>query len=135
MSLRRGCVLRDYVSKRVKNYPEVDEPMMCWYRNMQAKTLVIVEDQLSALKCSRFYESVALLGVGLNTDKVVEIANVMFERGIRKSILLLDEDAYTEALKKQMRWSSVLEGLVVENSINKDPKYWDNDSLKMLGEE
>lgn len=86
--------------KIVRFFQEVDEPWMCWYRKAKdkSKTLVILEDQLSALRLSSVFQTIALLGTGLQEEKVDEIRARIMEGEISQIIVSLDKDATAKAI-------------------------------------
>jgi len=103
----RGHVLRRELSngkKEVRSYKVRDEPWMCWYRTSHAD-VILVEDQISALKGASFATTVALLGAELSFEKMDEILSVA-----RGNIwLALDKDAHKstfEYLKKYRSYSN-----------------------------
>ena len=56
------------------NFMELNEIPMSWYRGDTSKIVVVVEDQLSAMRISlEGYTSVALLGVNMSITKMLEI--------------------------------------------------------------
>jgi hypothetical protein len=59
-------------TKDCKGYKQVDEPWICWYRR-STSDVVVVEDQISALKGATFVTTASLCGVGLSQDKFDEI--------------------------------------------------------------
>lgn len=94
-----------------------DDIAACWYKYRRAsKTLVIVEDQLSALRMCPHVHSLALLGTNLNESKVEEIKVEKFEH----VILSLDNDATKEAIKLQLKWREALPMCV--HGLHKDIK-------------
>lgn len=104
LGVRRGVVTKALSAGQVpKNltYKEVDEPWMGWYLrdlvaipNSQDKygTLVVVEDLISALKASRFYPTVALMGTHISHNMLMELVGL----GDR-IVLSLDSDATQKA--------------------------------------
>jgi hypothetical protein len=76
--------------------------------------LVILEDQLSAIKASRMVDAVALLGTDLSALKIKEISDEIGKRRLyTKVVLLLDADAYGKALKILMRTRALLPNVIV----------------------
>lgn len=80
--------------------------------------LVLVEDQLSAIKLHAFgYDSVALLGTP--TDKLASysgsdrVAEIVQAAGDREVIVALDSDATEEAFKFARKWRSAFKRLRV----------------------
>lgn len=100
---RRGWNIRSFNPQL--GYPKWDayreaweEPWMAWYERqfvMEDAPVIVVEDQISALKASRMAIGCALLGTSLDIDKVVEIGK---KAGNRKVFLALDKDATANAI-------------------------------------
>ena len=112
----RGMVARYYHKRFYKDkelpkavaYKEVDGPWLSWYtRDIKTKCLVLVEDQVSALKASEYVDCVALLGTNIDEREAMEIAQHKAEH----VIVALDADAINSAhkLKRQfgLLWQSV----------------------------
>lgn len=104
----RGAVFRNKLqdgSKVSLSYRVLDEPWMCWYMNhLHTDDIIIVEDQISACRAAAWVTAVALLGTGLNDDKIYEI--VQHQR-TGKIWLALDRDALGKSLKFLRRWRLV----------------------------
>lgn len=105
MGKRRGAQLRSYnPDARIKviAHPESHAPWQAWYRLGTGRpdgiheplTLVVVEDQVSAVKTSRHFNTVATLGTQLTPDRVQELAAV----GARNVLFALDADATGKAI-------------------------------------
>lgn len=97
MGLRRGWVLRSYEPyERLKALTrmDVDEPHLSYYRPNNSPHVVVVEDIPSAVRCSRYCDSVALCGSGCSTDYANEIA-----AHYRNVVWALDEDATAQAIR------------------------------------
>ena len=127
----RGQVLYRYSDKKISTYKlseESREPLISWYKPFLGKEIVLVEDQLSAIKLARYWNTVALLGTGLSKEAIIEIA-----RYSTKQYLALDRDAIATALTQQRRWRNLLDIEIVET--RRDPKYWENCQLKALNED
>jgi len=95
----RGQVLRYYDGSEPKTitYPDApDRPLQAWYvRRMplRGQRLLLVEDQVSAMKAASYVNSVALLGTNLSTAGALEIA----ETQPSEVIIALDYDATSQA--------------------------------------
>jgi hypothetical protein len=132
---RRGGVIRSYNEKKVRNVKEmVDEPWISWYwcDDPIRDTLVVCEDQLSAIKCARYFPSVALLGIDMSPEKVTEIAAMENVWKFGSVHLILDPDAFKKAMEMFERWCVLLPGLMAVKT-DKDPKYWDDEQIKGIG--
>lgn len=114
MGKRRGAQLRSYetwVRDKVLARPETHAPWQAWYRLGTGRpdgiheplTLVVVEDQVSAVKTSRHFNTVATLGTSLTPDRVQELAAI----GARNVLFALDADATGKAID-MMRENMVL---------------------------
>lgn len=69
---------------------------LAWYPNRsKTKNILVVEDQLSAIRASNHITSVALLGTHLNEDRLDEL--LAFDTG--KVYLALDRDAVPQAVE------------------------------------
>lgn len=101
-SRERGASYRSYDGATPKSIIRLDEDgiAMSWYvRKRKSKALVIVEDQVSAIKLSSFYDSVALLSTNLSEAKVKEIADKKYPR----VYLCLDNDATSVAINLMIK--------------------------------
>lgn len=97
----RGFVLRHYDGRKAKASTRLHTagPSLSWYVRGEERTprnadrLVLVEDQISALKLSKYHTTVALLGTSLSPEGVLEISSMKPGR----VIIALDEDASNSA--------------------------------------
>lgn len=100
----------DYDGPKSLGYPSNTEPFQSWYipdNDPSNDTVVIVEDQISAIKAAdEGYRALALLGTHLNGDRVREI---QLERPER-TVLALDADAENIACKLAQKWAIALPG-------------------------
>lgn len=116
---RRGYVIRQPVWKgfpqppmegrpgcpKALTYLEVDAEPISFYldtglQHVESSPLIIVEDQVSAMRCmSDGLRAVALLGTHLNMHRVREIASVS-----KDVIIALDEDATATAFGMAQTW-------------------------------
>ena len=77
-------------------------------------TLVLVEDQVSAIKASRLVDCVSLMGTNLSLGKMNEIAReVNKSKYYDKVLILLDADAYRQSIKHLSRTRAILTGVGV----------------------
>lgn len=101
----RGAMLRylDGTEPKVVSYKATDQPWQAWYvqrPEVESTTLVVVEDQISAMKCWQLgFDAVALLGTNLNREKVEEIAD-----SHEWAYLALDKDAFGKAIEYARKW-------------------------------
>ncbi len=129
----RGVVIRRVLEtgrKYVNSYKIADEPWICWYRTA-IRDVVVVEDQISALKAARFATSVALLGTALSYDKLDEIKQVA---GPGKIWLALDKDASTNTLDYLRRYRTYCGGNLNGLMLSKDIKDMSYSEIAKLGE-
>jgi hypothetical protein len=111
----RGVVLRKpwpgaprstgYPGPKARVYLSHDLPAMSVYRDPAAtgKTVILVEDQLSAIKASQLPGvawAVALIGTHIEQDRAREIAMLPHQR----VVIALDADATSTAFKLARRW-------------------------------
>jgi hypothetical protein len=127
----RGHVLRvqkESGAKEVKSYKIVDEPWQCWYYHHDTD-VVVVEDQISALKASSYCTAVALLGTELSQAKFEEILRV--SKG-RRIWLALDKDATKKGFEYLKRYRIFTDKLFLL-MLNKDIKNMSDKELMDLG--
>lgn len=87
-----------------------DEVALAWYIfKRKSPDLVLVEDQISAIRMSPHMDSCALLSTNLSDGKIAEIK----KRGYRRIILCLDKDATSQAIMYGLKYRSVLPNLEV----------------------
>ncbi len=113
-------------------YMHSDAPTQSWYRSKYAgPKIVLVEDQLSAMKVAQQTETtaVALLGTQLDARKVREISQYRPD----EVIIALDEDATDQAFKLARKWGLAFSKVRVA-ILEQDLKDTDNDDiLEVLG--
>jgi len=139
----RGDNVRTYTSlledgstfPKAKIYIEPDDVPMSWHRinftptqihnktqtnrelmipGFMDRLLILVEDQVSAIKASRMVDSVALLGTSLNFGRMMEVVEVINSSGKYDNVLLLlDSDAYKKAIEVYIRTRSIIPNLGV----------------------
>ena len=94
----------------IKLYDE-DTVAQCWYKwKRKSNVLVLVEDQVSAIKIAKYAHSVALMGTNLSEAKLLEI---MYNGDYDRVHLTLDKDAIYEAIKTQLKWRERMPNLMV----------------------
>ena len=110
------------ITKRFEN-----EQAMCWYRPRKyGRTLVIVEDQPSALRvCAAHVDALALCGTLISPARITEIADQNYDR----VILCLDKDATVTAIKTVAVYRNKLKTLVVR-PLAKDVKNMDKEEFQ-----
>jgi hypothetical protein len=90
---------------KVLTYMDNEEPVQSWEGNPRCeRTVVLVEDQISALRLNRYvpqFISIALLGTGLNEEKVAEI-----QRYALDVLIALDADATGQAFSHARKWGA-----------------------------
>lgn len=110
-SKKRGENYRSYqggVPKSLIHLGTEDAVASCWYKFRRAsKTLVIVEDQMSAIKLAPYVHTLALLGTNLSEAKINEIPKSGPEK-YDNIYLCFDNDATSTAVKTQLDWVEVL---------------------------
>lgn len=112
-SKKRGVNLRSYEAgvtpKSVVDLPVEDECKLAWYNQMRRKsdTLVLVEDQVSAIRVSQDFHAAALLGTNLSSTMLEEIK----AQGYKAVILCLDNDATNVSIATVLRYRHTLEEL------------------------
>lgn len=129
----RGLIVRRILEdgrKYINSYKLVDEPWLCWYRTA-IRDVVVVEDQISALKAARFATSVALLGASLSYSKLDEIKQVA---GAGKIWLALDKDASVNTLDYLKRYRTYCGGNLNGLMLSKDIKDMSYSEISKLGE-
>lgn len=107
---RRGYVLRSYdgAEPKAMTRMECDEPHMSWYREQNTSSVCVVEDIPSAVRASRYVDSVALCGTGCGPDYAREIA-----AHYTNVVWALDADAFQQALGHHRRWRILFEHSMV----------------------
>lgn len=103
---RTGVVLRALDKRQPKTKTHTEKDALSWFVNHSATIpgLIIVEDQFSAIRASRYLTSVALLGTHLNDQRVAEVRACK----LRPVYLALDADAWSTAVRYAVRYRSEL---------------------------
>lgn len=100
----RGWVLRSIVATegaKALTYTNEGEQGISWYKTSPHRGTVIVEDIPSAVRASRYVNSVALLGTGIGMDRAIEIA----EHAPRPLWIAFDQDATPLAFRWARRYA------------------------------
>lgn len=127
-----GYQLRSLNPKDLPKYSTTAwEKPLYWYSGKVNNTLVIVEDILSAIKCSRYCSSVALLSGGVNDKTLSSIVST----GHDNYIVFLDDD--NRQIKKSQialknRLELVSNNVKIISDLGKDPKDCSDDELKEI---
>lgn len=128
-SKKRGANYRSYQGYTPKSLINLfsDDAIACsWYRwRRTSDCVVLVEDQMSAIKVAGRYHSMALLGTNLSDAKIEEIKQL----GYKRVFLSLDNDATAEAIKIQIANRSKLPNLLVM-ALQKDIKDMKPDEME-----
>lgn len=78
---------------------------MSFYQGtMNADTIIIVEDQASAIRASSYCSSVALLGVSMDGLRAAAIAKT----SPKSVIFCLDKDAFGQNIKLSQKWGPMM---------------------------
>lgn len=129
--VERGTSYRSYEGVRPKAIVEMrTDADICssWYRWLRkSDTLVLVEDQVSAIKLAPHVHSVALLGTNISEELANEIAAFKYKH----VLIMLDNDATFKAIKLQIAWRSTIKGLLVAG-LEKDIKDMTNEEFSTL---
>lgn len=110
----RGQVFRSYaegvVPKTLNRMHNEDSVASSWYKFIRkSSTLVLVEDQMSAIKLAPHTHSLALLGTHLSEAKAKEIIEASYDR----VIISLDNDATYESIKTQLAFRNRIKNFYV----------------------
>lgn len=100
---------------------------------VSSRTLVLVEDAVSAICVGKFHKSVALLGTYLGKEQLPNILNIIYNNSIGRVIIALDPDATDKAKKIEKDLTQYVSNVKAIITI-KDPKYYDDLMLKNIGE-
>ena len=98
-----------------KLYYAPANPYVAWQGDYDS-SIIIVEDILSALKCSMYGRSVALLGTHISEEQALALS----ER-TRNLIIVLDPDATRVALKHKKKYQLMFDNIDVVR-LDRDPK-------------
>lgn len=125
-----GYQLRSLDGSEPKYETTAFEKPLFWYDGADSDTLVIVEDILSAIKCSRYTGSLALLSSGMS-DQVFEFISRSRHSNF---IVFLDYDnrqVRSNVLNIAGRLALLGPTKIIHN-LGKDPKECDDEELKVL---
>lgn len=99
-----GVMLRSLSGQQPKVLSFTEKGSIAWYVNRITPGVIIVEDQLSAARASRYLTSVALLGTNLSPERAAEIKAT----GLSPVHLALDNDAIAQAVRYVTKYRSQL---------------------------
>jgi DNA primase len=119
-----GVNLRSFSGAFPKAKLHTEEDSMAWYPKLGSKQLIIVEDQLSAIRAADYVNAVALLGTNLNDERATRIRK---ETPGYERYLALDQDAFDKAVKLTVQHRGLL-GLRLL-TLTKDLKDLTNEEL------
>lgn len=125
--LHRGWSLRDIRGNAIVKtltYIDKDEEGLSWYKTTPHTGTVLVEDIASAVRASKYINSVALLGTGIGDRRALEIA----EHATRPIILALDQDATSLSFRWGKKWG-LMWGDVQILPLDKDMKNMTEEEL------
>lgn len=126
--------------KRPKNrniLTATGEPLMSWYKSVAdpakgifgwSLPVVMVEDQISALRVSKFANAVSLMGTNLNNEKVLELRKCQAP----SFILALDEDATQTAVRYKRQFDELFPGGLKMVYLKRDLKDCHDDEIKTV---
>lgn len=111
-----GATLRSLSGQKPKSLSHTESMAMAWYLNHSSDSLIIVEDQLSAIRAADYVNAVALLGVNLSDDRASVIRAAKFD----EVFIALDNDAFQLTLDYSIKYRSYLQ--LVPLKLEKDIK-------------
>lgn len=134
-SRKRGANLRSYEGKQpralIQMYSDEEVPQ-CWYKwKRKSKVLLLVEDQVSAVRAAKDFHVVALLGTTLSNAKVQEI---VLNHEYEHVLICLDQDATYTAIRTQLRLRNTIKGLLMKG-LGKDIKDFDDEEYAKFVQE
>lgn len=97
-----------YAMKALTYLDAAEEPVQSWYSGKRGSKLIIVEDQISAMRLAEYGETLAvcaILGTGINAQKVHEIQSEF----ISFVTIALDADATGQAFAMARKWGPAFE--------------------------
>ena len=123
----RGIVLRRFDGRlpKASTRMHTDGPHLSWYQGGEDRRVVLVEDQISAVRLQPWYTTVSLLGTSLTPEGAMEIANYKPTR----VTIALDEDAVNTAYKLR-KWYGLLFPAVDVVHLSKDVKHMTDEEIE-----
>lgn len=123
-----GCYQARNFNKGAKKYYNAGSSgnVMPIYKAKEwSQTLILVEDAISAIRVSEFYDAMPVLGSSINLDKIARIPRM----GYNHVIVWLDHDKYKEALNIEHKLNFV--GITTDViCTDLDPKCYTSDIIK-----
>lgn len=119
--------LRSNVPVKALTYTNEGEEALSWYKTQPGAPTIIVEDIPSAVRASKYVNSVALLGTGVGAVRALEIS----EHTTNGVIIALDQDATGLSFRWARKWS-LLWGDVKVLPLKVDIKNMNEQELKEL---
>lgn len=110
--MHRGWVLRaitEVEGAKALTYIDEGEQGISWYKTFPHRGTVLVEDIPSAVRASRYVNSVALLGTKVGLDRAIEIA----DHAPRPLYVAFDQDATDQAHRLAQRYALLWQGAQV----------------------
>lgn len=111
-----GTTARSLSGASPKSISHTEDGAMAWYLNPSSDSLIIVEDQLSAIRASDYMNAVALLGTNINEDR----ASLIRKGGYKDVFIALDKDAFNLTLNYSIKYRSTLK--LIPLKLEKDIK-------------
>ena len=112
-------------ARKYFNQGDMKEVLPIYHHSDDEESLVIVEDAISAIKVSRQYDAMPLLGSSLMLHKVPQIKRA----GYRRVVMWLDHDKYKEAQGIATKFQLLgLSTYVMATDL--DPKCYPDDEIK-----
>ena len=124
--VRDGYILRSLTGDKPKALTFVKSNSMSWYHNKESDKVIIVEDQFSAIRLSKYVTAVALLGTNLNGSRIHELLSAK----ARDYYLWLDGDAFPLAVKYAIKHKGSIKLSVCK--LGRDVKDMDESELNVL---
>lgn len=125
---RLGVVLRTLSNQQPKTLNHTEKDALAWYVNPTPTFpgVIVVEDQLSAIRASTYLTSVALLGTHVNDERAAEIK----ASGYNPVYIALDADAWPTAVSIAIRHRGLLKPRLIR--LPKDIKAHTHEELDAL---
>lgn len=124
--LRDGYILRSLTGAKPKALTFVKSGSMAWYHKPESTKVILVEDQLSAIRLSKYVTSVALLGTHLNPSRI----HTVLSAKATDYYLWLDGDAFNLAVQYAIKYKHLIKLHVLK--LNRDIKDMDEPELNVL---